>query len=122
MWNRAALEKQNQMVVKYRTGKPKSGISVFSGSPGASTLLFVFGLLSSSLFFCCLGFGGGISLPLVSLAGLYLEALLKPQLLGHSLITTSALKGKKKDLTFPVGEKDRVEGSHVSQACPELGK
>lgn len=47
-----ALEKQeSQMVVKHRTGKPKSGISVFSGSLGASTLLFAFSFLFLLFFF-----------------------------------------------------------------------
>lgn len=94
MWKRAALEKQeNQMVVKYRTGKPKSGISVFPGSPGASTLLFVFAFLFSFFFLLSGVLGRYHSLPLVALAGLELEALLTPQLLGHSLITTFALRG-----------------------------
>lgn len=51
-----ALEKQeNQMVVKHRTGKPKSGISVFSGSLGASTLLFAFSFLFFQLVVWVLG-------------------------------------------------------------------
>lgn len=49
-----ALEKQeNQMVVKHRTGKPKSGISVFSGSLGAATLLFAFSFLFLSFLLLC---------------------------------------------------------------------
>lgn len=55
----------------------------------------------------------------VALVGLELEAH-KPQLLGPSLVTTPALG--KKYLPSPAGEEGRVEGSHVSQACPELGK
>lgn len=105
-----ALEKQeSQMVVKHRTGKPKSGISVFSGSLGASTLLFAFSFLfsfSSSLqlvvwFWVCVK-----RLTFVTQAGLELKALLKPQQLGHCLVTTPALKS----LPSPMGEEDWVEG------------
>lgn len=106
-----ALGKQeSQMVVKHRTGKPKSGISVFSGSLGASTLLFAFSFLfsffSSSLqliawFWVCVR-----RLTFVTQAGLELKALLKPLQLGHSLVTTPALKS----LPSPIGEEGWVEG------------
>lgn len=106
-----ALEKQeNQMVVKHRTGKPKSGISVFSGSLGASTLLFAFSFLFLFFFFFAVVVwvgGGGDCFTFVTQAGLELEALLKPLLLGHRLVTTPALK---KNVPSPIGEEGWIEG------------
>lgn len=102
MRKHAALEekkkqkKKNQMVVKHRTGKPTSGISVLSGSTRAYTLLFAFSflfLLPASPFAVVVWVSGvRQGLTFVAYAGLELKAILKPQLLGHNLVTMPALK------------------------------
>lgn len=118
MCKHAALEKQeNQMVVKHRAGKPKSGISVFSGNSAASTLLSAFSFLSPfAAVVWILGVRQG--LPSVAQAGLELVPLLQPQ----GWVPAQSARPRLRTSPPPRGGGGQGGGSRVAQARPELSK